>query len=178
MDCLKKYTSFFVVGLILSLMVACTSQHKKEDAKVEQPSNTVTMNEKPQFNINKSNEEWKKELSSEEYYVLREAGTERPFTGKFNMHFENGIYTCNACGEELFSSSSKFDGHCGWPSFDKEIKEGKIVERVDTSHGMKRTEILCGNCGSHLGHVFDDGPTETGLRYCVNSLSLDFKPVK
>ncbi|MBW1618508.1 peptide-methionine (R)-S-oxide reductase MsrB [Empedobacter falsenii] len=178
MDCLKKYTSFFVVGLILSLMAACTSQHKKEDAKVEQPSNTVTMNEKPQFNINKSNEEWKKELSSEEYYVLREAGTERPFTGKFNMHFENGIYTCNACGEELFSSSSKFDGHCGWPSFDKEIKEGKIVERVDTSHGMKRTEILCGNCGSHLGHVFDDGPTETGLRYCVNSLSLDFKPVK
>ncbi|MDM1139379.1 MULTISPECIES: peptide-methionine (R)-S-oxide reductase MsrB [Empedobacter] len=178
MDCLKKYTSFFVVGLIMSLMAACTSQHKKEDAKVEQPSNTVTMNEKPQFNINKSNEEWKKELSSEEYYVLREAGTERPFTGKFNMHFENGIYTCNACGEELFSSSSKFDGHCGWPSFDKEIKEGKIVERVDTSHGMKRTEILCGNCGSHLGHVFDDGPTETGLRYCVNSLSLDFKPVK
>lgn len=178
MDCLKKYTSFFVVGLILSLMVYCTSQQKKEDAKVEQPSNTVTMNEKPQFNINKSNEEWKKELSSEEYYVLREAGTERPFTGKFNMHFENGIYTCNACGEELFSSSSKFDGHCGWPSFDKEIKEGKIVERVDTSHGMKRTEILCGNCGSHLGHVFDDGPTETGLRYCVNSLSLDFKPVK
>ena len=178
MDCLKKYTSFFVVGLIMSLMAACTSQHKKEDAKVEQPSNTVTMNEKPQFNINKSNEEWKKELSSEEYYVLREAGTERPFTGKFNMHFENGIYTCYACGEELFSSSSKFDGHCGWPSFDKEIKEGKIVERVDTSHGMKRTEILCGNCGSHLGHVFDDGPTETGLRYCVNSLSLDFKPVK
>ncbi|WP_409410639.1 MULTISPECIES: peptide-methionine (R)-S-oxide reductase MsrB [Empedobacter] len=178
MDCLKKYTSFFVVGLILSLMVSCTSQQKKEDAKVEQPSNTVTMNEKPQFNINKSDEEWKKELSSEEYYVLREAGTERPFTGKFNMHFENGIYTCNACGEELFSSSSKFDGHCGWPSFDKEIKEGKIVERVDTSHGMKRTEILCGNCGSHLGHVFDDGPTETGLRYCVNSLSLDFKPVK
>ena len=178
MDCLKKYTSFFVVGLILSLMVSCTSQQKKEDAKVEQPSNTVTMNEKPQFNINKSNEEWTKELSSEEYYVLREAGTERPFTGKFNMHFENGIYTCNACGEELFSSSSKFDGHCGWPSFDKEIKEGKIVERVDTSHGMKRTEILCGNCGSHLGHVFDDGPTETGLRYCVNSLSLDFKPVK
>ncbi|WP_286475191.1 MULTISPECIES: peptide-methionine (R)-S-oxide reductase MsrB [Empedobacter] len=136
------------------------------------------MNEKTQFKINKSDEEWKKELSSEEYYVLREAGTERPFTGKFNMHFENGIYTCNACGEELFSSSSKFDGHCGWPSFDKEIKEGKIVERVDTSHGMKRTEILCGNCGSHLGHVFDDGPTETGLRYCVNSLSLDFKPVK
>lgn len=178
MDCLKKNISFFVVGLIMSLMAACTSQHKKEDAKVEQPSNTVTMNEKPQFNINKSNEEWKKELSSEEYYVLREAGTERPFTGKFNMHFENGIYTCNACGEELFSSSSKFDGHCGWPSFDKEIKEGKIVERVDTSHGMKRTEILCGNCGSHLGHVFDDGPTETGLRYCVNSLSLDFKPVK
>ena len=91
------------------------------------------------------------------------------------MHFEKGVYTCGACGEPLFTSESKFDGHCGWPSFDKEIKEGKILEKTDTSHGMVRTEILCANCGSHLGHVFDDGPTETGLRYCVNSLSLEFE---
>lgn len=126
------------------------------------------------FNVQKSEEEWKKQLSPEQYNVLRQAATERPFTGKYNLHFEEGIYSCGACGEPLFSSDSKFDGHCGWPSFDKEIKEGKILEKVDTSHGMIRTEILCANCGSHLGHVFDDGPTETGLRYCVNSLSLEF----
>lgn len=126
------------------------------------------------FNVEKSEEEWKKQLSPEQYNVLRQAATERPFTGKYNLHFEEGIYSCGACGEPLFSSDSKFDGHCGWPSFDKEIKEGKILEKVDTSHGMIRTEILCANCGSHLGHVFDDGPTETGLRYCVNSLSLEF----
>lgn len=127
------------------------------------------------FQVRKTDEEWKKELSPEQYAVLREASTERPFSGKYNMHFEDGIYKCGACGEPLFSSESKFDGHCGWPSFDKEIEEGKIIEKTDTSHGMVRTEILCAKCGSHLGHVFDDGPTETGLRYCVNSLSLEFE---
>jgi peptide-methionine (R)-S-oxide reductase len=177
MDCLKKYKHFLFSALVLGSVTSCTSQEKRN---VHQPktSNSTAMNDQSNFNVKKTDAEWKKELSPEQYYVIREAGTERPFTGKFNMHFENGIYTCGACGEELFSSSSKFDGHCGWPSFDKEIAEGKIVERVDESHGMKRTEILCGNCGGHLGHVFDDGPTETGLRYCVNSLSLDFKPEK
>lgn len=123
----------------------------------------------------KSAEEWKKELTPEQYAVLREAGTERPFSGKFNMHFEEGTYRCGGCNEPLFTSDSKFDAHCGWPSFDREIEKGKIVEKLDKSHGMLRTEILCAKCGSHLGHVFDDGPTETGLRYCVNSLSLDFE---
>ncbi len=123
----------------------------------------------------KSAEEWKKELTPEQYAVLREAGTERPFSGKFNMHFEEGTYRCGGCNEPLFTSDSKFDAHCGWPSFDREIEKGKIVEKLDKSHGMLRTEILCAKCGSHLGHVFDDGPTETGLRYCVNSLSLKFE---
>ena len=127
------------------------------------------------FNVQKSEEEWKNDLTPEQYYVMREAGTERPFSGKFNMHFEKGVYVCGACDEPLFTSESKFDGHCGWPSFDKEISEGKILEKTDSSHGMIRTEILCANCGSHLGHVFDDGPTDTGLRYCVNSLSLGFE---
>ena len=130
------------------------------------------------FNVNKTDEEWKEQLTPNQYIVLRQAGTERPFTGEYNMHFENGVYTCAGCGEELFDSSSKFDSHCGWPSFDQEIKSGKILEVRDESHGMIRTEILCGNCGGHLGHVFDDGPTETGIRYCVNSLSLDFKKEK
>lgn len=128
-----------------------------------------------QFKVNKTDEEWKAELTKEQYYVLRQAGTERPYTGQYNMHFEKGVYTCAGCGEVLFSSDSKFDAHCGWPSFDREIETGKIIEKLDTSHGMVRTEILCGSCGGHLGHVFNDGPTETGLRYCVNSLSLDFE---
>ena len=125
--------------------------------------------------INKTDEEWRKELSNEQYHVLREKGTERPFTGKFYLNKEKGIYVCAACDNELFTSDMKFDSGCGWPSFDREIPGGKILKQKDTSHGMIRTEIVCGRCGSHLGHLFDDGPTDTGLRYCVNSLSLDFK---
>lgn len=125
--------------------------------------------------LNKTNEEWKKELSTEQYRVLREKGTEPPFSGKFYLNNEKGIYVCGACGNELFTSDMKFDSGCGWPSFDKEIEGGKIITNKDTSHGMIRKEIVCARCGSHLGHLFDDGPTETGLRYCVNSVSLDFK---
>ncbi len=125
--------------------------------------------------INKTEEEWKKELSQEQYRVLREKGTEAPFTGKFYLNKEKGIYVCGACGNELFTSDMKFDSGCGWPSFDREIEGGKIITKRDTSHGMIRTEILCARCGSHLGHLFDDGPTDTGVRYCVNSLSLNFE---
>ena len=123
----------------------------------------------------KTEEEWKKILSPEQYKVLREKGTERPFTGAYNLHHENGIYTCGACGNELFTSDMKFDSGCGWPSFDREIEGNKIDTIRDISFGMIRKEIVCNKCGSHLGHVFDDGPTDTGLRYCVNSLSLNFK---
>jgi methionine-R-sulfoxide reductase len=126
----------------------------------------------------KTEGEWKKKLSDEQYYVLREKGTERPFTGKFYLHKDKGVYTCAACGNELFTSDMKFDSHCGWPSFDREIKGGKIKTEVDSSHGMIRTEIMCAKCGGHLGHLFNDGPTETGIRYCVNSLSLEFAPEK
>lgn len=122
----------------------------------------------------KTETEWKEKLTPEQYYVLREKGTERPFTGTFNTHYENGTYTCAACDSELYKSTSKFDSGCGWPSFDDEI-EGAIERKRDSTHGMVRTEILCANCGSHLGHVFNDGPTHTGIRHCVNSLSLDFK---
>lgn len=122
----------------------------------------------------KSEEEWKKQLSPEQYKVLRQKGTETPYTGKYYLHKEKGLYICAGCGNELFSSDMKFDSNCGWPSFDKEIAGGKIATKVDSSFGMKRTEIICGKCGSHLGHLFDDGPTATGMRYCVNSVSLDF----
>ncbi len=118
----------------------------------------------------------KKRLDSDSYHVIVEKGTERPFTGQYNLHFEAGTYHCKACGEALFSDTSKFDSGCGWPSFDQQVGAGKIKEIFDDSHGMRRIEIICANCEGHLGHVFNDGPTETGLRYCVNSLSIDFKP--
>ena len=128
--------------------------------------------------IEKTEEEWKKELSPEQYKVLREKGTESPFTGKYYLNKENGIYVCSACGNELFTSDMKFHSGCGWPSFDREIEGGKVIRKRDVTHGMIRTEILCAQCGSHLGHIFDDGPTETGERYCVNSISLGFREEK
>lgn len=127
-----------------------------------------------EYKINKTEAEWKEQLGPEKYKILRQKGTEFPHTGEYNLHFEKGTYCCAACGEPLFASDSKFRSGCGWPSFDDSLP-GKVEYVRDTSHGMLRTEILCATCGSHLGHVFDDGPTETGQRYCVNSLSVDFK---
>lgn len=125
--------------------------------------------------IKKTEEEWKAQLSAEQYHVLRQKGTERAFTGKYNIHKEKGMYVCAGCGSPLFTSDTKFDSGCGWPSFYEALDKEKIKEVRDTSFGMIRTEILCAKCDGHLGHVFDDGPKPTGLRYCVNSLSLDFK---
>ncbi|WP_223788153.1 peptide-methionine (R)-S-oxide reductase MsrB [Marinicella meishanensis] len=116
----------------------------------------------------------KDELDPVSYEVIVNKATERPHTGQYNLHFQDGQYACKACGEKLFDSTSKFDAGCGWPSFDREIEAGKIKEVFDDSHGMRRTEIICANCGGHLGHVFNDGPTDTGLRYCVNSVSIEF----
>lgn len=126
------------------------------------------------YKIEKSDQEWQKELTPEQFRVLRQAGTERPFTGEYNMHFEDGVYKCAACDSPLFDSEAKFESHCGWPSFDKALSKETVVEKLDKSHGMVRTEILCANCGSHLGHLFNDGPTDTGMRYCINSVSLGF----
>ncbi|WP_127019929.1 peptide-methionine (R)-S-oxide reductase MsrB [Flagellimonas beolgyonensis] len=129
-----------------------------------------------QFNVQKTEKEWEEQLSREEYYILRQKGTERPFTGEFNMHFENGNYHCKGCGAKLFESEHKFESGCGWPSFDQAV-EGAIEYIRDTSHGMIRTETVCANCGGHLGHVFNDGPRETtGMRYCINSISIGFEP--
>ena len=120
----------------------------------------------------KSDQAWREQLSPDEYHVLREKGTERAFTGEYWNVWEEGVYHCCGCGEKLFESGNKFDAGCGWPSFDRPALEGVVAEATDTSHGMVRTEVLCQRCGGHLGHVFPDGPTDTGLRYCINSLSI------
>jgi len=126
------------------------------------------------FIIRKTDKEWKAQLTNDEFHVLRKKGTERPFSGKYNAHFESGNYCCKGCGEELFNSENKFESGCGWPSFDECI-EGAIKYVDDYSLSRYRVEIICANCNGHLGHIFDDGPTETGKRYCVNSVSIDFK---
>lgn len=124
----------------------------------------------------KTEEEWLAELGEESYRVLRQKGTERPFTGVYNQYWENGTYVCKACQQVLFDSSSKFDAGCGWPSFYEAANDSNVIEKADYSHGMQRVEVLCSNCQGHLGHVFPDGHgTPTGLRYCINSVSLDFK---
>lgn len=126
--------------------------------------------------VNKTEEEWKAILTPEEYRVLREKGTERPFTGEYENHWDSGTYVCKACNTELFTSSTKFDAGCGWPSFYKGIDSSKIIEKKDLSYGMVRVEVLCANCGGHLGHVFEENNgTPTNLRYCINSVSLGFK---
>lgn len=151
-----------LIILSLSVLTSCNAQNDKA----------------MDFEVKKTDAEWKAELSSEEYRILREKGTERAFTGEYYDHFAKGTYVCAACGNTLFKSDTKFDSHCGWPSFDQAIK-GSVIYKQDLSFGMVRTEVMCAKCGGHLGHVFDDGPQETtGKRYCTNSVSIKFIPEK
>lgn len=127
--------------------------------------------------MNKTDDEWKENLTAEQYRVLREKGTEAPFSGEYDSVFDEGTYSCAACGADLFDSETKFDAHCGWPSF-YDAKKGAVAFHRDDSHGMARTEVTCAKCGGHLGHVFDDGiymNVPTGKRYCINSVSLQLK---
>ena len=150
---------FLLIAFVFALQ-ACQSQTK----------------EKMNVKVNKTEKEWKEQLSPIQFEILRNKGTERAFTGEYWDHFEKGKYVCAGCEAELFTSDTKFDSHCGWPSFDKAIK-GSVIYKEDLSFGMVRTEVMCANCGGHLGHVFDDGPRETtGKRYCTNSVSIKFIP--
>lgn len=126
--------------------------------------------------IEKTDDEWRGVLTPEQFHVLRKKGTERPFTGEYWNSKDQGVYRCAGCGEELFDSSTKYDSHCGWPSFYDSLDKSKITEIEDNSHGMHRVEVVCSNCGGHLGHIFPDGPRPTGVRYCINSVSLKFEP--
>ena len=175
---MKEPVHIFVVALLL--LAACNRPENKQMDKV-----VVSANEKPsQYSntdtsaINLSNAEWSKLLPKDMYQVARQKGTERAFSGKYNNHKETGSYYCAVCGNPVFNSNGKFESSCGWPSFFEPVSKTSIIYAPDTTHGMQRTEITCGRCKSHLGHVFNDGPPPTGLRYCINSVVLDFKKAK
>ena len=153
--------------LVIFSLAACNGNSQNN----QKPKSTMSSSDK----VVKTEEEWKKILSPQQYEVLREKGTERPFTGKYYLNTEKGTYVCAACGAELFQSETKFDAGCGWPSFYDVLDSSKVVYTKDNTLGMSRTEITCARCGGHLGHVFDDGPKPTGLRYCINSVSIELK---
>jgi peptide-methionine (R)-S-oxide reductase len=168
---LSVSSAAIVFGLVIvSLFLLYTPAKSNKMDKPKDPS--IEPGSAAKFDT----EELRERLTPEQYRVTQHKGTEAPFTGEFWNHHEKGMYRCVVCGEELFTSESKFDSGCGWPSFDRAANDKIVGTNLDTTHGMVRDEIVCTKCGAHLGHVFPDGPTETGLRYCVNSASLSFDP--
>lgn len=161
---------FFIYFCLLCSLSgpSCCAQNLKPPAVEKEKADS--------FKVSRTEEEWKKILTPEQYQIMRKKGTERPFTGAFWNHKEKGTYVCGGCGQRLFSSEIKFESMCGWPSFFDKMDEANLVFVKDTSYGMVRTEVLCGICGAHLGHIFRDGPPPTGLRYCINSAALQFIP--
>lgn len=166
----NNLSKIWIIALISLTFSACAQKTGSNNLS-KTPISTMDT-----FEINKSNDEWRKLLSPVQFNVLREKGTESPFTGEYDDFFEAGTYSCAACGTELFQSKTKYNSGCGWPAFYEPAVNKNIIEKKDYTHGMVRTEVLCAKCGGHLGHVFNDGPKPTGLRYCINSVSLKFEP--
>jgi len=172
--------SMFVL-LAAGLQQCSYSQNSSKPSKVAMDSkkdNNPVYSRKDTSRVNLTDEQWKKVLPADVYYIARQKGTERPWTSKFEKFEEVGTYYCAACGNPLFKSNTKFDSGCGWPSFYEPISKGSIIYTPDNSVGMQRTETQCGRCKAHLGHVFEDGPPPTGLRYCINGVVLDFEKAK
>jgi peptide-methionine (R)-S-oxide reductase len=169
-------------GIVIIMAVFGITRFKDKELMLESSKNTINNMENTSNDsiipLIKTDSDWKKELTPIEFEVLRKKGTERPFTGVYWDHFEDGTYVCRACGLELFDSETKFDAHCGWPSFYDAIKSENIKTQDDYLLGYKRTELMCARCDGHLGHVFDDVPEPTGQRYCINSVSIQFKENK
>ncbi|NJL74731.1 MAG: peptide-methionine (R)-S-oxide reductase MsrB [Saprospiraceae bacterium] len=170
--------TFIIVASIT--LVACQQPQPVQQNSSQTPTPTKIALELPEKieKVEKTQAEWKAMLTELEFYVLREAGTERAFTGDLWDNKKEGVYTCRGCQLPLFTSDTKYESGTGWPSFWKPIKPEYVIEHRDVSHGMVRTEVVCGRCDGHLGHVFDDGPQPTGLRYCMNAVSMDFVPSK
>jgi len=168
--------ALFLIAFVLfwNFISSSNTRIMNKVSKISIPDSIKQNGENMDEKIVKSYEQWKSELTEEEFRILREKGTERAFTGKYWDHFETGIYTCAGCGTELFESDTKFDAGCGWPSYFQPLDKSRIIYKEDKSAGMVRTEVMCAKCGGHLGHVFDDGPEPTGLRYCINSGSMNF----
>ena len=172
----RSLNQFLIIIFSICFIVSCQS-NTGETNRNSAESKTISANDTISP-IVKSEEEWRKILTEEEFTVLRQHGTERAFTGDLLNIKTDGTYTCAACGLALFESETKFESGTGWPSFYDIISKKHVQQQSDDSYGMKRTEVHCGRCKGHLGHVFDDGPQPTGLRYCINSVSLDFEPAK
>ena len=166
-------------SILLFLFASCnTAVNNQTNNNMDNKKNNPVYSNTDSAKVTISNDEWEKILPKDVYEIAREKGTERPFTGKYNDNKEVGTYYCAACGNPLFASNGKFESSCGWPSFFEPITKGSIIYEPDNKYGMKRTEVMCGRCKAHLGHVFDDGPPPTGLRYCINSVILDFEKAK